>query len=385
MASLSLSGPYLPVKETVLPDANDWGAVEGLAEKTSAYLSRVRESCASLTLSEGERDQALGTLRSMGTILMGRILGKYRSTWQDGLGPGTLRFGRGNPPIMDVEISCNDHLVLPAEVLPLAKPIDSEPQPGLRDAAALVGFGAACHRATAAPRAQADEALLDPRAVRFYWHVGLRGAKEQWKWICKRFKAEGPHPEKGEDSRALAELIVLKKSGSKPGPLTVAVEHFHCHHERRTDKPAAQEDVMRLKAARWKWYRGTTEVTVAADQIVSLGKTATAGLVFLNACSSQLVSPRAVSSFARELLLNGRNAVVTTWSDVPDDVAFAIACYFYEALLRGDTVGASLREARVRLLLEKNNPLGLLFTVYGDSQFRLAGVRNPHETGGMSV
>ncbi len=91
---------------------------------------------------------------------MGIIPGKYRSNWQDGLGPGTLKCGSANPPLMDAEISCHDHLVLPAEILPLAKPVGSELQPGLRDAAALVGFGAACHRATTAPRAQADEALL---------------------------------------------------------------------------------------------------------------------------------------------------------------------------------------------------------------------------------
>jgi hypothetical protein len=370
MASLSLSGPSLLVEELPLPNANDWGAVEGLATMTSAYLSIVRESCASLTLSTKERDLALETLRAMGTKLMGRILGKYRAGWHKGLGPGTLRYGPNFPPLMDVEISCNDQIVLPAEILPLADPIGSEPQAELRNAAALLGFGAACHRATTATRAEADEALLDPQAVRFYWHVGLRGAKEQWKWLCKRFEALGPHPEKDEDSRALAELIVLKRRG--PEPLAVAVEHFHCHHE-RSNIPGTQEDVMRLKAARWRWYSATPETRISADELVTLGRPAVAGLVFLNACSSQFVSPRAVSSFARELLLNGRNAVVTTWADVPDDVAFTIACFFYEALLRGDTVGASLREARIRLLLEKNNPLGLLFTVYGDSRFRLAG------------
>jgi hypothetical protein len=177
-------------------------------------------------------------------------------------------------------------------------------------------------------------------------------------------------------------LIILKQR--VPGPLAVAVEHFHCHHE-RSDKPGTQEDVMRLKAARWRWHSATRETRVSAGEIVSLGKAPVAGLVFLNACSSQLVSPRAVSSFARELLLNGRNAVVTTWADVPDDVGFTVACFFYEALLRGDSVGVSLREARVRLLLEKNNPLGLLFTVYGDSQFRLAGMRNLHGSGGSTT
>ena len=66
---------------------------------------------------------------------------------------------------------------------------------------------------------------------------------------------------------------------------------------------------------------------------------------------------------------------VTTWSDVPDDVAFAMSWRFYEAFLRGETVGAALREARVRLLLEKKNPLGLPYTVYGDSRFRLTRPR----------
>jgi hypothetical protein len=380
MASLSLSGPGIPVKELFLPDANDWDVVERLAEGASHYLSRIRESCASLTLSETQRDRALEDLRSMGTILMGRILGRHRSIWQDCLGPGTLKCGPGNPPIMDVAISCNDRLVLPAEVLPLAKPSGPDLQGELQNAAALVGFGAACHRAATVSRGQGDDALLDPDAVRFFWHAKLKGARKQWKWLSKRFEADGPHPEQGEDSRALADLIVLKKRAMSLSPLTVAVEHFHCHHERGAD-PMTHEDVMRLKAGRRRWFSVTPEVKLAADQIIRLGKPPAAGLVFLNACSSQLLSPRAVSSFARELLQNGRNAVVTTWSDVPDDVAFAIARFFYEALLRGDTVGASLREARIRLLLEKKNPLGLLYTVYGDSEFRLAGMPKSHERG----
>lgn len=378
-ANLRLGGPRMP--EVSYPGAIAWDEMEHLGEQASEELSSVSEACGALTLSEEKRDWALQKLRSIGTMLLCKILGKYMCTWHEGttsLGPGTLTWGPGNPPMMDVKISCNDCLVVPAEILPLANPVGSGPQAGLEDAVALVGFGASCHRPTTAPRAPADEALLNPQALRFYWHADLKGAREQWKWLAKRFDTEGPHPANGEDSRVVADLIVFKGRDHRK-PITVAVEHFHCHHERRGDKPTAQPDVMRLKARSRsfsisKLFSIVTEVKIHADQLLRLGTTPAAGLVFLNACSSHLVSPRAVGSFARDLLLNGRNAVVTTWSDVPDDVAFAIACYFYEALLRGDTVGASLREARVRLLLDKKNPLGLLYTVYGDSQFRLVGI-----------
>jgi hypothetical protein len=391
-ANLSLSGPYIPQEELPLERANDWDALVDLAQSVAGNLAKVRDACTALPLTFRERDAALASLRSIGTTMISRIMGKYRSSPLQ-LGPGTLAHGERYPPILDVEIVCSTDLVLPAELLPLlrpCKPVD-ETKPSeslewyqtvdanfrkehglvhkggdpLHDAAAMLGFGATCHRAV--ERTAANDALLDPRAVRFYWDARLEGAKRQWNWFAERDR-RGPHPAKGEDSGAVVNWIVRKERQARTGGLvTCAVEHFHCHHV-RANQPGA-EDIVRLKSTGW-WR---PEVEVHAGQLAggAFREPPAAGFVFLNACSSQFVSPRAVGSFAREFLLNGRNAVVTTWCDVPDNIGYAMASRFYEAFFRGETVGAALREARLRLLLDQKNPLGLLYTVYGDSRFRL--------------
>jgi CHAT domain-containing protein len=116
------------------------------------------------------------------------------------------------------------------------------------------------------------------------------------------------------------------------------------------------------------------DVPVTARQIgdQGLNHTPRSGIVFLNACGTTTVNPRAVTSIVRELIYLGREVIITTWCDVPDNVAAVMSRLFYEGLLDGDTVGGALWRARGRLLREYNNPLGLLYTVQGNSRASLA-------------
>ncbi len=58
--------------------------------------------------------------------------------------------------------------------------------------------------------------------------------------------------------------------------------------------------------------------------------------------------------------------VLGTLCDISDTVAAHFAMVFYEALLSGKTVGEAMHEARWHLMDRHRNPLGLLYSFYGN-------------------
>jgi hypothetical protein len=67
--------------------------------------------------------------------------------------------------------------------------------------------------------------------------------------------------------------------------------------------------------------------------------------------------------------------VVGTLCDISDDVAAHFAAVFYEALLRGRTVGEAMYDARWHLMDRHRNPLGLLYTFYGNPDLKVTHSR----------
>jgi hypothetical protein len=105
-----------------------------------------------------------------------------------------------------------------------------------------------------------------------------------------------------------------------------------------------------------------------------------APLVFLNACESGtplhlLQSVR----FPRELINFGAGGVIATSCTVPDNFASAFAAQFYQRLLsmpsskkRIAHIGEALFQTRLFFLEERNNPLGLAYSLYTYSDQSLA-------------
>lgn len=95
-------------------------------------------------------------------------------------------------------------------------------------------------------------------------------------------------------------------------------------------------------------------------------------LVFLNACGSAAPHMADRSSFTAFLLEKEFLGVVGTLCDISDEVAAHFAMVFYEALLGGKTVGEAMYAARWHLMERHRNPLGLLYTYYGDPDLRFS-------------
>lgn len=98
-------------------------------------------------------------------------------------------------------------------------------------------------------------------------------------------------------------------------------------------------------------------------------------LIFINACASADPKMNHRSSFARFFLEQGAYGVLGTLCDISDKVASHFARVFYQHLLEGCTIGEAMYEARSHLMQVHGNPLGLLYTFFGNPDLKLA---RPH-------
>lgn len=95
-------------------------------------------------------------------------------------------------------------------------------------------------------------------------------------------------------------------------------------------------------------------------------------LVFLNGCRTAGFTPDALSPFIETFVRDRRAAgVIGTEISVWEQVATEIATRFLGGFLTGKPAGEALLEARRGLLVEKNNPLGLCYTLYASADLAL--------------
>lgn len=93
-------------------------------------------------------------------------------------------------------------------------------------------------------------------------------------------------------------------------------------------------------------------------------------LVFLNGCETVGFSPEALSPFVTALCARGGAGVIGTETSVWEALADEFALMFMEDFLEGINAGEALKRARLSLL-QKNNPLGLVYTLYAASELAL--------------
>jgi hypothetical protein len=87
------------------------------------------------------------------------------------------------------------------------------------------------------------------------------------------------------------------------------------------------------------------------------------------------MTPNGITSFPEMFLFNvGNRGVIGTETRIPDQFAAEFSEQFYLNLVRGATLGMAVFNARWTLLKRRNNPLGLLYSVYANPY---ATVRKP--------
>ena len=94
-------------------------------------------------------------------------------------------------------------------------------------------------------------------------------------------------------------------------------------------------------------------------------------LIFINACESAELSPLFYDGFVPYFMAKGARGVIGTECKTPAIFAIQWADAFFEQILDGATVGATVLSLRQRFLHDHGNPLGLIYAVHCDADTRV--------------
>ncbi|MCA1633834.1 MAG: CHAT domain-containing protein, partial [Acidobacteria bacterium] len=145
------------------------------------------------------------------------------------------------------------------------------------------------------------------------------------------------------------------------------LEYFYCHAGTKGD-PQQNFDYSYIGLTNSD--KGLTLRTIKSEAVGA--RFQGRPVVFLNACESAQMDGRFYDGFVPKFLMMGARAVVGTDCEVPSLFGAHFGSGFLKAYLGGDPVGEALLKQRQYLLDEYQNPLGLIYRVFGDADVRLA-------------
>jgi CHAT domain-containing protein/tetratricopeptide (TPR) repeat protein len=192
-----------------------------------------------------------------------------------------------------------------------------------------------------------------------------------------RGPALGPLPYALREGREVAAYFPVHQlfEGVKATPRAVVTEgrrhsalHFASHAV--TDRLAPMNSALVLSPE-----DGSRSGWLTAREIYALSLDS--ALVTLSACRSStgpLTRAASVPSLARAFLYAGSRAVVAGLWDADDEATQSLMRLFYDALSRGQTVGAALSQAQREMSRSHNPAHWAGFVVVGDPQARLRGI-----------
>jgi hypothetical protein len=144
------------------------------------------------------------------------------------------------------------------------------------------------------------------------------------------------------------------------------VIYFYCHARGGTYDPSIDPPCLELQE-----NAQTTARHLTSDQFTYSLPWDHEPLVILNGCSTAGFSPDALSPFIEKFVIDrGASGVLGTEVPVHEPLAGEMALEFLRRFLAGHPAGLALLEVR-RLLLNRRNPLGLVYTLYADSRLTL--------------
>jgi hypothetical protein len=349
-----------------------------------------------LDVSWPDLSEALNSLRKLGQLILDEFFagvsvddlrkayGLFESAhplWQSPM--EDLRTG-DQPPMIQLSAAVEE--ALPIEVLPLFGP--SQPKMTVTDhenltraAASFLGFSVVVKRVIRNMQSPQDDAREYARKLpmKLFFNAELKGAIWEEEFFSDKKTAidlDGPWPDEDMDESFFPEALVgylLKPSSGFNGNVREAadqIHHFACHCE--TQDPD-QAWVLRLAG------KGKSECTVAlremkiarAALVARLRRAASPPLVVLNACGSSMIYPGKLGSFAEFMLQNGCRGFIGPEARIPDEVAAEFTREFYDRLLNGYSIGMALQGTKWSLLRKYRNPLGILYTFYGNPEDRI--------------
>lgn len=304
-----------------------------------------------------------------------------------------------------IEVKCPPDTILPIEVLPLglsSLALPAQTQQEVLQNAALLG-GLACRvryvfypgtsqdgaPAGAAGALPPTQSWSSPHSISY-----LRSeAVPNWKEMRKFFDSgqlpapmDGPYPRDGKINSA-ADLALymlaphlLEQTIGSPGEAgerpdeSVAI-HVQAHGERGK----TLGDAFFLKFEHREGFLRRSKLTIvdltdiqrALRTVHKLNGSISATNIFFNSCYSAGDLGKELLSCCMTLMAKGIGALVAPRDETPGTIAVPFAQAYYRFLLSaggsGYSDGAAVLAARLQLLAEHSNPLGLIYTSYGQA------------------
>jgi len=278
--------------------------------------------------------------------------------------------------VIDVITECGTHL--PLESMPLFGTIDelNDPEAVLKGIQRVMP----AYRSVIRHVKPSDDRGSTPPlqaswrcpSVRFFQHVHLPGMHFETRdlgvlqksgklSVAFVFPQRGFKPNHVWPELDLAERLVCNHP-TTPFPRDNSppiICHFSCHLSQSvTDSVLQMRGRFALRAREYslEQLRGAR---------AQLGRVVVApALVFLNTCRSGVADRRAQTSAVEVLSFYEPSCLIGTLADLPDLTAALFSRYFYRTLFDGSSVGDALRAARLQLLDDNRNALGMLYTSY---------------------
>lgn len=314
-----------------------------------------------------------------------RLLGELQQFWGEAV--REWRNPARRPAV--VEYVGHPEHVIPVEHMPFfdlegcGEPT-ADPNVFVQQCRAFVGFSCIVRRRLLLDSSipQCDELRPSGRGkleMRFLRHSTLKGADAEYSWLTSDGGATvdvlGPFPADAEGVADIAAQIFdpswLPGGARRAEP--EQIQHFSCHCDTNTRNPLDYELQLRGGAAAPEVRLRVRDLKDHFTRLAGRGRSDMAmPLVVLNACGTSAADPVTATSFPRMFLENENRAVIGTEVAMPDRMAAAFSQKFYELLLlRGKPLGLAVHEARNHLLTESRNPLGLAYSVYGNTELRV--------------
>jgi CHAT domain len=215
--------------------------------------------------------------------------------------------------------------------------------------------------------------------LRCFFHQGLEGANAEvsfFKNNDSHIDLSGPWP---TDLLPKEEFTTTIASHLRYGNHTFEgtqrdyvdqVQHFTCHC--KVDKPSSNSELQLSKGNNVRIFELESKFFILKRKHPE-PTTRNAPLIFLNACDSAVNIPMSVTSFPRFFLGDNENrGLIGTEIGVLDDYAAEFSKAFYSSLLQGNSLGKAVYDAKWKLIREKNNPLGIAYTIYADPDLHVS-------------
>jgi hypothetical protein len=284
-----------------------------------------------------------------------------------------LALDPASPPRV-VEVSMPADFGYPFEMLPWH--VAERADPALR-ARALMGMSAIVRRrirrveqASGIDRIEIHQRL----PLNLLCHVGLSTEASEAAFFAEipnLVDVYGPFPEAGalpEHSLALHLLDSCTPLSDAAPDRPAAILHLACHTN--TTPPISDDHDINVGGKNGTVRLG--ELKTQASQPEAWDAPRPRPLIFLNSCGSAVPNVASRVSFPEFFIDQESLGVIGTLCDISDVVAGHFAAVFYEALLRGRTIGESMHDARWHLMERHGNPLGLLYTFHGNPDIKVA-------------